>query len=252
MPTLIELCDNVFLRLGDPRSNRPSYAQALNTVCTNVRTIKRHQRNTSNPWNYSDTVITVQPNLATYTIGAADFGTPLAVLTWDPANPSWVARAIPFYQPQNIDTFNWGLPQNTAAWGFIPYDGSNCTAQRCAFYWRANQAYVDFLPLPMLAASYKVRYLQSANGVNTDALTSTPLSNEDSDLCEVRSALGLLALTEWNDPSTKDGRAYNAERRRDLAQTLQGEEAELRRQFEAAQLITTGPRLYNRWDPTVG
>lgn len=251
MPTLIELVDNTFLRLGDPRANRPGYAQALNTVCTNVRTIKRHQRNTSNPWNYNDTIIQVQPNLSTYTINATDFGTPLAVLTWDPTNPAWIARAIPFFQIQNIDTFNWALPQNAAAY-YVPYDGSQCTAQRCAFYWRDNQAYIDFLPLPNWQASYKIRYLQSANGVNTDALTSSPLTNEDADLCEVRSALGLLALTEWNYPSTKDGRTYNAERRKDLAATLQGEEAELRRQFEAAQLITTGPRLYPRWDPTVG
>ena len=134
---------------------------------------------------------------------------------------------------------------------FIPYDGSQCTAQRCAFYWRDNQAYVDFLPMPMLSCEYKVRYLQSANGINSAALTSSPITNEDADLCEVRSALGLLALTEWNDPSTKDGRTYNAERRKDLAATLQGEEAELRRQFEAAQLITTGPRIYNRYDPTM-
>jgi hypothetical protein len=104
----------------------------------------------------------------------------------------------------------------------------------------------------MSGASYKIRYLQSANGVNSAALTSSPLTNEDADLCEVRSALGLLALTEWSDSSAKDGRDYNAERRRDLSATLQGEEAELRRQFEASQLITTGPRVYERWNNITG
>lgn len=250
MPTVDEMVSNVFLRLGDPRSNRPGYFQALNTVCTNIRTIKRHQHNTSNVWNYNDLILGVAPNVLTYTVNAADFGTPLSVITWAPNLITWVARAIPIYEPQNID-YAWGLPQN-AAWGFLPYDGSNCTAQRCSFYWRDNQAYVDIFPLPTLACQYKIRYLQSANGVNTASLNSSPLTNEDADLCEVRSALGLLATTEWQAPDSKDGRSYNAERRKDLAATLQGEEAELRRQFEAAQLTPQAGRIYNRWNPCVG
>jgi len=249
MPTLDEMVNNVFLRLGDPRSNRPGYFQVLNTVCTNVRTIKRHQHNTSNLWNYSDTIIQVVTSQPTYQITAADFGTPLSVITWAPNVPTWISRPVYIYEPQNLD-YAWGLPQNAAAW-FLPYDGSNCTAQRCSFQWQGNVASVTFLPTPMTPCQYKIRYLQSANGVNTAALTSSPLTNEDADLAETRSALGLLPLTEWNDPSTKDGRAYNAERRKDLATTLQGEEAELRRQFEAAQLTPNGPRIYNRWSETV-
>lgn len=240
---------NVVLRLGDPRANRPGLAQVLNQVCTQTRIVLRHYRNTSNPFNFNDLTVTVVPNLATYQINAADFGTPLAVLSYDPTNPSWIARLIPFYQPQNMP-YDWGLPQS-AAYGFTPYDGSNCTAMRCAFYWRDNNAYIEFQPTPVLSANYRVRYLQNAAGVGTDALTASPLVAEDCDLVEVRAALALLAITEWNAPD-KEGRAYNAERRRDLAQTLAGEEAELRRQFEAAALITTGPRMYNRSDNIVG
>ncbi len=244
--------DNVALRLGSPRSNRPGYYQLLNQICTQTRTILRHYRNTSNPWNFNDLTVSVIGNQGTYQINATDFGTPLAVLTYDPGNPSWIARLIPFYQPQNMP-FDWGFPQNAAtSWGFVPYDGSNCTAQRCAFYWRDNTAFIEFQPIPQGQAQYRVRYLQSvANMVGDMALAQSPLQNEDCDLVEVRAALALLAITEWNAPD-KEGRAYNAERRRDLAQTLAAEEAELRRQFEIAALITTGPRMTNRWDPTVG
>jgi hypothetical protein len=243
------MMDNVALRLGSPRANRPGYFQLLNQVCTQVRTILRHYRNTSNPFNFNDLTITVGANQPTYQINATDFGTPLAVLSYDPGNPSWIARLIPFYQPQNMP-FDWGQPQN-AAYGFTPYDGSNCTAQRCAFYWRDGNAFIEFQPVPNLTANYRVRYLQNANGVGDMALAQSPLMSEDCDLVEVRAALALLAITEWNAPD-KEGRAYNAERRRDLAQTLAAEEAELRRQFEAAALVTTGPRMYNRWDNIVG
>lgn len=251
MPTIIEMMDNVAAnRLGGPRANRPNYFQLLNQVCTQTRTVLRHYRSTSNPWNFNDLTITVQPGLATYQINAADFGTPLAVLSYDPTNPSWIARLIPFYQPQNMP-YDWGLSQNVAA-GFIPPDGSQCTAQRCAFYWRDNQAFIEFQPVPLIQASYRVRYLQGvANMVDGMPLAQSPLQSEDCDLVECRAALALLAITEWQNPD-KEGRSYNAERRRDLAATLQAEEAELRRQFEAAALITTGPRMYQRWNNMQG
>ncbi len=250
MPDLIGMVDNVFLRLGSPRSNRPGYFEGLNAVCTNIRTLKRFQQNTSNVWNYSDAVVQVVGNLSVYQITEPDFGKALSVITWAPNLPTWIARPIPIFEPQNID-YAWGLPQNAAAF-FIPYDGSQCTAQRCAFFWTDGTPYIEFLPVPQQSCQYKVRYLQSANGVNTDALSSSPLSNEDADLCEVRSALSLLAITEWMSPDNKDNRAYNAERRRDLAVSLSAEERELTRQFEAAQLIGNSKRLYNRWNPCVG
>lgn len=249
MPSILEMCDNVLVRLGDPRANRPNVAQVLNQVCTQVRTVLRHQRNTSNPWNLNDTVITVVPNEATYQITVANFGTALAVLSYDPTNPAWIPRLIPFFEPQNME-YDWGVAQNMAG-AFIPYDGSNCTAQRCAFYRRNNIPYIEFNPLPLLTAQYKIRFLVSANGVGDMALAQSPVQNEDCDLVEVRSSLALLAITEWESPESKDGRSINAERRRDLSQTLQGEEAELRRQFEAASLITTGPRIKNRWSGSV-
>lgn len=190
------------------------------------------------------------PSVDVYQITVANFGTPLAVLSYDPTNPTWIARLIPFYTPQNMP-FDWGQMQN-AAWNYTPGDGSNCTAQRCAFYWKQNIPYVEFLPIPQAVAQYKIRFLLSAAGVENMALAQEPLQSDDCDLVEVRSALALLAITEWQDPTTKDGRSYNAERRRDLSQTLQGEEAELRRQFEIGALITTGPHMQTRWNPCDG
>lgn len=245
---IYDLMDNVRLRLGDPRSGRPGDQALLNAVCTSIRTIRRHQRNTSNPFNFADTIVDIQPDEAVYSLtSTADFGTPLAVLTWDPTNPNWVARLIPFFKPQNMP-FDYALPNNAGQWGFgWTGDGSNCTALRCSFYWNDQTPFIEFLPVPAFQCQYKIRYLQSANGINDLALTEEPISNEDADICEVRAALSLLAVTEWNAPDSPNGRAANAERRKDLSDTLQGGERELRRQFEAAQLITTGPRTTVRW-----
>lgn len=251
MPDLDQMCTNVGLRLGDPRANRPSMFAILNQVCTQTRTVLRHRHNTGNVWNYNDSVIQVVPNQATYQITATDFGTPLAVITYAPNLVTWIPRLIPFFQPQNMP-LDWGLPTNLAGNFFIPADGSQCTAQRVAFYWRDNQPYIEFQPLPLLTASYQVKFLENNLGTYSDALTSSPAWSEDSDLIEVRSSLALLPLTEWNSPDSKDGRAYNAERRKDLSLSLSAEERELTRQFEAASLNFSGPALTRRWNPVVG
>jgi len=251
MPNIEEMCSNVMLRLGDPRAQRPSYYAILNQVMTQTRTILRHKHNTGNVWNYNDLIISVRPNLATYQITAADFGTPLAVITYAPNLVTWIPRLIPFFQPQNMP-LDWGWPTNIAAAAFIPYDGSNCTAQRVAFYWRNNQAFIEIQPLPLLVAQYQIKYLQNNSGTYTDSLSSSPEWSEDADLIEVRSALALLPLTEWDAADSKDGRAYNAERRQGLMLSLSAEERELTRQFEAAALNFSGPALTRRWNPCVG
>lgn len=245
MPSIDDMVSNVFLRLGDPRANRPGYLQALNQVCTQLRTVLRFKRNTSNPWNFDETVIDVVPDVESYTITAANFGTPLSVITYAPQVATWIARPVQIVEPQNME-YDYGLPRNFGAWNW-PADGSNCNAMRCCFTWTNNIPTIRLLPLPYLVCQYKIKFLQNAAGVYTDALATSPVFSDDCDLVEVRSALALLSLTEWNDPSSKDGRAYNGERRRDLAQTLQGEEAELRRQFEAASLTPHGPRIYDRY-----
>lgn len=251
MPSIDQMVDNTLLRLGDPRSQKPNRLQTLNQVLTQTRTILRHRHNTGNTWNYNDTIVEVTPGESTYTINVADFGTPLAVVTYAPELPTWIPRLIQFYQPQNMP-LDWGWPNQIAASFFLPLDGSNCTAQRCAFYWRSNQAYIEFQPVPLLQAAYQIKYLQNSNSTYTDSLASSPEWAEDSDLIEVRAAIALLPLTEWDSPNSKDGRSHNAERRRDLAISLSAEERELTRQFESAALNYSGPALTRRWNPVVG
>ncbi len=250
MPTIDDMTENVRLRLGDPRAQSPNDQAVLNQVCSQVRILLRHRRATSNPWNFNDLIVNVVPNVATYAITASDFGQPLAVTTYDPTNPVWIPRLVKIYEPQNLILNIPDLPNQYASYNYLPWDNSNCTAQRVAFYWRDNVAYIEVWPLPQLPAQYKVRYLQNAAGVSTMALAQSPLPAEDSDLVELRAALGLLAIAEWYEPSSKDGRAANAEKRRDLLVTLQADEREARRQFEAAMQQTTGPRIYERWNPT--
>lgn len=245
------MAGNVRLRLGDPRSQKPGDAQLLNAISTEIRTVKKHERNTSNVWNFNDTIITVQPNLSVYAILAADFGTPLAVLSWAPQLTTWIPRLIPIYQPQNMP-YAYGQPPNIAANWNWPADGSFCTAERCSFYWRDGQAYIEFLPVPLQSADYKIRFLQSGNQVGQLALTTQPVTAEDADLVEVRAALALLAVTEWMGGDTKEGRVVNTERRKDLFVTLSTTERELRRQFESAKLQVEGDRLTMRYNPTVG
>ena len=244
------MIENVRLRLGTPRAGAPDDQATLNAICSHVRTLLRHRRATGNPWNLNDLIVQVFPDNDTYTITAVDFGQPLCVLTYDPTNPVWIPRYVKIYEPQNLILDIPTYPNKYAGWAYLPYDGSNCTAQRVAFYWRDNQAYIQFWPLPQLAAQYKVRYLQSANGVNSLSLSTSPLPEEDDDLICTRAAISLLAITDWFSPETPEGRSYNAEKRKDLAMTLANDEKEFARQFEAAVKITTGPRIYQRWNNT--
>lgn len=245
-----EMIENVRLRLGTPRAQAPDDQATLNAICSHVRTLLRHRRATGNPWNLNDLIVQVVPNNDTYAIVQPDFGQPLAVTTYDLGNPVWIPRYVKIYEPQNLILDIPSFPNSYASWAYFPYDGSNCTAQRCAFYWRDNVAFIQFWPLPQLNAQYKVRYLQGANQVNAMSLATSPLPEEDDDLVCTRAAVSLLAVADWMSPETPEGRSYNAEKRKDLGMTLANDEREFARQFEAAVRIVSGPRISQRWNPT--
>jgi len=246
-----DICTNVRLRLGDPRSQAPNDQAVLNAVCSQVRALLRFRRITGNPWNLNDVIINVVPNQDTYTINQPDFGSPLAVLSYNPSAPLWIPRLIKIYEPQNLFLDLPPLPQSIAANAYIPWDGTWSTAQRVAFYWRDNQAYVQFWPMPLMASGYQCRYLQNADGVNQASLSSSPLPSEDDDLVELRAATSLLPISDWQAPESPEGVRYNAEKRRDLATTLANDEREARALFEAQMRQPTGPRIYRRFDPSV-
>lgn len=242
--------DNVVVsRLGGPRAQTPSNDQLLLQVCSQIRTLLRAKQNVSNQWNFGETFVDITPGEDTYQITDAAFGTPLVVTTV-PENGNQIARIVPFYCPQNLD-YSWGYPENAGSWmltGWI--DGSNCNALRCAIFWQNNLGYIRFQPLPQLSpATYKISYLQNANNVTIAALTSSPLMDQDCDLIEIRSAISLLAFTEWDSPETKEGRDKNAEKRRNLGVTLANDDRMAYEQFLIGNRITTGGnRIHNRWN----
>jgi hypothetical protein len=243
--TINDAMDGVLVRLGAPRAQSPSEDLLLRSVCTQIRTLLRQKQNVSNPWNFDETFVEITPGEDTYQITQANFGTPLVVTTV-PQNDNQIIRIVPFYCPQNLN-YSWGYPVNAGSWGISTYlDGSNCTAARCAFFWQGSAAFIRFNPTPQISpASYKVGYLCNANGVSTDALTASPLQDQDIDLVECRAAQSVLALTEWESSATKDGRQMNAEKRKDLFVTLANDERLLKEQFDVANRITSGPVLHN-------
>ena len=247
------MMDNVRLRLGDSRAQAPNDAQLLNQVCSQVRNLQRFKRVTGNPWNFNDLILETNANDSTYQIALTDFGYPLAVLTWAPELSTWTPRLIKIYEPQNLalDIPIRGNDQ-LASFSYLPWDGSNATAQRCAFYWRNNVPFIEFWPAPTTSiANYKIRYIQNSDGLDTAALSESPLSNDESDLAEIRSAIALLPLTQWM-ADEGNGIAYNQMKRKELAISLSAEEREATRLFEAIARVTSGPVIRQRWNPTVG
>lgn len=246
------MIDNVRVKLGDPRNGAPNDMAVLDKVCFHARSAKRFRRATGNPWDFNDLIVQVVANNDTYLITATDFAQPLAVITHDPQNPSWIPRLVKIFEPQNLVYNIPEIPAQYASYNYLPWDGSNCTAQRVAFYWRDNQPYIQVWPTPQLSAQYKVRYLQNTSGVTDSSLSSEPANQEDEDLVEIRSALSLLAISEWWDGGTREGRQANAEKRRDLTMTLKADELEAFRIFEALVRVPNGARLHNRVDFSVG
>lgn len=238
-----QMMDNVLVRLGDPRAQTPNEMQLLHQTCSHIRTLLRSKQNVSMPWNFAETFVEITPGEDTYQITEANFGTPLVVTTV-PLNDAQIVRIIPFTCPQNLN-YSWGYSQAAAAWiSAVWIDGSNCNAARCTIFWQNNQAFIRFLPTPVLSpATYKIQFLESASSVGVESLNSSPLVDQDCDLVEIRAAKSLLSMTEWEGADTK----RNAEKRKDLFVTLADDERLAYEQFLIADRIYTGPKITNRW-----
>lgn len=249
MPDIDELMNNVVLRLGSPRAQTPSVFNLLQQVCSQTRTLLRSKRNVGVAWNYADTTVTTQPQETTYQLNVNDFGTPLAVLTVnDFSSSNFIVRRIPIYSP--ADTyFDYNLPENAGAWAnsLSAYD-PNHVAMRCTFTWRNNVPYIKLIPAGNQQATYSIRYLQSAGGISSAALTSIPLQAEDCDLVEIRAAKSLLPIAQWDGLDEQ----ANDRKRKNLMVTLRDDEALAKEQFDIAQRITQAPKTSVRWTSVVG
>ena len=65
------------------------------------------------------------------------------------------------------------------------------------------------------------------------ALSTSPLPSEDDDLVELKAALSLIPITDWQSPETPEGVRYNAEKRRDLMVSLTRDAADAMELFNA-------------------
>lgn len=229
-------------RLRHPRANRPGDGDCLRALCDHVKLLRAKRRNTGNPWDLADKRINVQAGKAKYQIGDTRFGTPLAILTLDDANPNHHQRMVPFYCPQNL-AFQWGLPNNIANY-VLNWDGSTHTAERAAVYWQTGVPYLEFQPMPAMSAVYLCRFVV---GNSVDAMSlSDPLSlGEVGDsFAEVRAALSLLPFTDWVDDEKQ-----NESKREGLSKTLIWEQQLFDEQFMAEALVHTGSNVGEMWMP---
>lgn len=252
MPSIYECMSAVLVALGDPRANCPNEFQLLQQVCVQTRTVLRAKRNSGNPWNFADTNIETQPDESLYQITALNFGTPLAVVTFnDFQDPNFVVRRIPFYTAADFSTMEYGLPQNaTTGWGatFLSASDPNHSALRCNITWRNNVPYIEFLPVGNQQATYTIRYLQNANGVDSAALSESPVPAEDSDLIILRAAKSLLPLAQWEGNNDVKNQAMRV----NLGVSLAADERLAWEQFNASNLVVGGPQVKPRWSPVVG
>jgi hypothetical protein len=228
MASLAEIKQDVRVALMQPRAQRPTSQAILQAVCTHVQSaLFNRLSNTGKAWTVGTPyILTVQPNIDTYTLNVGtEYGKALDVSVYDPSNPVLIARSIPFWNVQDMN-FNWGLPANIAEAYWSP-DGSPNTAQRMAFFRDpVGQVFVKVYPIPQLDAQYEILWAQGL-WADEAGLDESPLLAEHHQFPRVRAALALLPHASWFD-SEPD----NRERRKELAQSLQYEEAIFRSDFD--------------------
>lgn len=229
-------------RLRHPRANRPGDGDCLRALCDHAKILRAKRKNTGLPWDFADKKINVIPDKAKYQIADERFGTPVAVLTKDDSDPGHFQRLIPFFAPQNL-AFNWGLPNDIGTYTYS-WDDSNHSAQRVAVYWDNGVPYLEFQPVPKASATYLLRFLVG-NSVDAMSLNDPLNLSEVGDiLAEIRSAISLLAFSDW-----VDDREDNTERRKELGFTLDWEEKLCDKQFADDAMIHTASTMGTLWSP---
>jgi hypothetical protein len=227
MPSLAEIKQDVRVALMQPRAQAPTSQAILQAVCTHVQSaLFNRLSNTGKAWTVGQPyILTVQGGVDIYPLNiGTEYGKALDVYTYDPSNPVHIERSIPFWNVQDLQ-FNWGLPANIAEAYWSP-DGSPNTAQRMAFF-RDPEGGVNVrvFPIPQLTAQYVILWAQG--DWYDSALDSSPLLSEHHQFPRTRASLSLLPHCRWFDDE-----AENRERRKELAQSLQYEEAIFKEDFD--------------------
>lgn len=238
MPSLQQMAQNVRVRLGECRINRPSKRAVLQAVVTHVQnTLFNRISQLEKGWTVGQTTLPVAANQDTYTLNVgSEFGFAEEVYTSDPSNPSHIERSIPIWNRHDMH-FNWGYPNNIAN-SFLTPDGSPNTATRMAFYRDdVGDVSVKVFPIPQLAAQYIV-YYTIGDFIGTAGFDSIPLLSEYHALCEIRAATALLAQSSWSDDRKED-----RETRKELGMSLKNEEALFAVNFDNAVRNQQGSKM---------
>lgn len=248
MATLNEMLSNERNLLADPDGQHPSPRHSLKSVCNHVQSLFNQATNSNEAWAEQELDLQVVDGVDEYLIaGAPLVGKPLVVFTKDDTNPAHIERMVPLVELQNLLLTYQGPRDQVGYWPQY-WDGSNHSARGMAFYQKDGGPnwYVRIRPVPQLSAVYRVCYL-IGDWVSSAALGSEPIFREHHHLIEVRAALADLPKCRWGalsadstDPAASSAwmRKYKA-----IQETLLGQEAIFRRDFEIYLHSLTGSRI---------
>lgn len=246
MATLSDIAQSVRLRLGQPRAQRPDPRAVLQAVVTKVQSKIDELGNSGQPWAVDELTLNVVNGTSDYLLPVTPyFGKVMQVVTYYPQNLSIPTRYVEFTQLNDMN-YDWGLPVNVASYMFT--DGSPNTAMRIAFYRKAGEdnIWCRVLPMPQLAAQYKVIY-SVGQWADDAGIASSPVLNQFHNLPEVQAALSLLPQTEWGDDQK-----LNSNRRKEFRDALLYDERELLDNWQRYIRSLTSDHLTNRLGANTG
>lgn len=226
MSTLQGMAQAVRLRTDEPLPNRPSNRRILQAVTDATQSLYNRLENTGAAWSLkADYTLNVSANTSDYLLAIDDtYGKPIQVLTSYPTNQSYIQRFVDFVEFQDLN-FNWGLPVNISSWMFT--DGSNCTAQRMAFYYKDDGTrWVRVLPEPNLSAQYLITFA-SGDWMSSAGLDDSPVLTQFHMLPEIWAATSVLPSCQWGSDQR-----YNMDHRREIAAALKNDEMRVMDEFE--------------------
>jgi len=224
--SLQEICGNVRLLADEPLPQKPPFRRVLMAVTQSTQSLYNRLENTGQAWSLKpDYTLVVSSGTSDYLLAIDDsYGKPVDVLSYYPANQSYIQRQIPFVEFQDMH-FRWDYPVNAA--NYFLNDGSNCTAMRMAFYYRDDGTrWVRVLPQPQLTASYLVTFA-SGNWVSDAAINDSPVLSQFHPLVEYWATESILPSCQWGEDQD-----YNMAHRKELALALKNDEQRITDEFD--------------------